>query len=61
MGTRTRRTIESGTKRGRKDSVWGQMGEMSMAGISGWTRDPPADNYLLTFTRRDLGVWGGTL
>ena len=44
VGTRTRRTIESGTRRGRKERVWGQMGEMSMAGISGCTRDPPADN-----------------
>ena len=28
---------------GRKERVWGQMGVRRIAGISGWTREPPAD------------------
>ena len=28
---------------GLKERVWGQMGVRRIAGISGWTRDPPAD------------------
>jgi len=34
-GTTTRRTIESGTSKGRKESVCGQIGDIKIAGISG--------------------------
>ena len=43
-GTTTRKIILSGTRRGLKDNVWGHIGEIRIAGISGWTREPPADN-----------------
>lgn len=45
-GTTTLKIILSGTRSGRKDNVWGHIGEIKIAGISGWTNDPPADNCL---------------
>lgn len=30
---------------GRKESVWGHIGVIKRAGISGWTSEPPADSY----------------
>jgi hypothetical protein len=39
-----RNSMLSGSSMGRKDSVCGQMGVMRMAGISGWTREPPAES-----------------
>jgi hypothetical protein len=35
----------SGKSIGRKDNVCGHIGVMSIEGISGCTREPPADNY----------------
>lgn len=35
----------SGRSIGLNDNVCGQMGVMRIAGISGWTSDPPAEAY----------------
>jgi len=43
-GTQMRSSILSGRSIGRKESVCGQMGVMRMAGISGWTSEPPAES-----------------
>ena len=43
-GTTTLKIILSGTRRGLNDSVCGQIGEINIAGISGCTKLPPADN-----------------
>jgi hypothetical protein len=42
-GTQIRSSIESGRSIGRKESVWGQIGVRRIAGICGWTSDPPAE------------------
>lgn len=47
-GTTTRKIILSGTKSGLNESVCGQIGEIRIAGISGWTKEPPADNYFVS-------------
>ena len=44
-GTHIRSSTLSGNSMGRNDSVCGQIGVIRMAGISGCTNDPPADNY----------------
>ena len=44
-GTQILSSMLSGRSIGRKESVWGQMGLMRMAGISGWTREPPAESF----------------
>ena len=43
-GTQIRGSIVSGSGIGRKYSVSGQIGEMGIAGISGCTSGPPAEN-----------------
>jgi hypothetical protein len=59
-GTTTLSTMESGTNSGRKDRVCGQIGEIKIAGISGWTRDPPADNFQLALNEHvGRGGFGG--
>lgn len=44
-GTQILSSMLSGSNIGRKESVWGQMGLMRIAGISGWTREPPAESF----------------
>lgn len=44
-GTQIRNSIVSGNSIGRKDRVCGQIGVIKIAGISGWTREPPAESY----------------
>jgi hypothetical protein len=44
-GTQIRSSMLSGKSIGRKERVCGQIGVMSREGISGCTREPPADNY----------------
>lgn len=48
-GTHMRSSMLSGRSMGRKDSVCGQMGVMSSAGISGCTREPPADSWKIHY------------
>lgn len=43
-GTATRRAMVSESTMGRKESVCGQIGVRRMAGMSGWTREPPAES-----------------
>jgi hypothetical protein len=40
-----RSSMLSGNSIGRKESVCGHIGVISSEGISGCTREPPADNY----------------
>lgn len=42
-GTQIRSSMLSGRSIGRNDRVCGQRGVMSIEGISGWTKDPPAE------------------
>ena len=44
-GTHILSSILSGNNIGRNESVCGQMGVINIAGISGCTSEPPADNY----------------
>jgi len=43
LGTDMRRSMESLRSMGRNDKVCGQIGVNRMAGMSGWTREPPAE------------------
>ena len=52
-GTTTLKIILSGTKSGLNESVCGQIGEIKIAGISGWTKEPPADNWIVSFEGHD--------
>lgn len=50
-GTHIRNSILSGRSIGRNESVCGQMGVISSAGISGCTSEPPAESYPLLSQR----------
>ena len=43
-GTQIRNSILSGSNIGLNDNVCGHMGVIKIAGISGCTKEPPADN-----------------
>ena len=43
-GTQMRNSMLSGSNIGRNDNVCGHMGVIRSAGISGCTKEPPADN-----------------
>ena len=56
-GTHIRNSMLSGKSIGRKESVCGQIGVISIAGISGCTSDPPAESYTMKSRNEMTEQW----